>query len=62
MAEEFLRLFMSGPFGGFSIPKKKAVISDVALCVECMRVLHSNFHVIHGDFQLIQISYSIKHI
>ena len=39
---------MSGPFGGLSISeKKKSVISDVALCVLCMWVLHGDLQVIH---------------
>ena len=42
-------------FGRFFISKKKkkkSVISDVAVCVLCMRVLHSDLRVIHGNFQL----------
>ena len=31
---------------------KKSVISDVALCVLCIRVLHGDLQVIHSDFQL----------
>ena len=36
---------MSGPFGGLSISENKVVISDVALCVSCMRGLHGDLHV-----------------
>ena len=32
--------------------KKKKAISYVGLCVVCMRVLHGDLQMIHGDFQL----------
>ena len=31
---------------------KKIIISDVALCVLCMQVLHGDLHIIHDDSQL----------
>ena len=36
----------------FSEKKKKSTISDVALSILCMQVLHSDLQVIHGDFEL----------
>ena len=54
--------FTTGPFGGIIFwqifdflkkkKKKKSLISDIALCVLCMLVLHGDLQVIHGDLHL----------
>ena len=58
-SSKFWCFFMSGPFGRFLIPKKKSVISDVALhhvCLVCA-VLQVYLHVILCDFQVFSISH-----
>ena len=55
----FLRvdLLVNLYFGRFLSSEKQSVISDVALCVLCMRVLHGDLQVINGGFQLFSTLY-----